>query len=207
MIYFYSGTPGSGKSLHMAHDIYIKLFTKKQDVIANFPINEEIYDKYKKKGKFIYLDNTKLTSEWLVEYAKKNHIKGKEGQTLVCIDEAQILFNPREFNRSDRLKWITFFTLHRHLGYNFIIVSQFDRLIDRQIRALFEYEVKHRKVNNFKWAWLVPVPIFVAISFWYGVKEKMDVNFFLYRKKLGSLYDSYKMFSDEEDPQEDHAIV
>ena len=51
MIYFYSGTPGSGKSLHCARDIYNKLFIKKENVIANFPINEKILAKKKKKGK------------------------------------------------------------------------------------------------------------------------------------------------------------
>ena len=52
MIYFYSGTPGSGKSLHCARDIYNKLFIKKENVIANFPINEQMLNKKKKKGKF-----------------------------------------------------------------------------------------------------------------------------------------------------------
>ena len=46
MIYFYSGTPGSGKSLHCAKDIYNKLFVKKQNVIANFEINEIMLPKF-----------------------------------------------------------------------------------------------------------------------------------------------------------------
>ena len=47
MIYFYSGTPGSGKSLHVAKDIYTKLFINKGNVIANFDINRQVYNKKK----------------------------------------------------------------------------------------------------------------------------------------------------------------
>ena len=39
MIYFYSGTPGSGKSLNVARDIYQKLVYRKQNVITNMQIN------------------------------------------------------------------------------------------------------------------------------------------------------------------------
>ena len=40
MIYFYTGTPGSGKSLHMASEIYEAMY-KGKNVIANFEINEK----------------------------------------------------------------------------------------------------------------------------------------------------------------------
>lgn len=194
MIYFYSGTPGSGKSLHVARDIYIKLFLKKENVISNFDINRDVYNKKKKKGKFLYMNNNELTPSFFYNYAKENHVKGREGQTLVVIDECQILFNPRNWNDKNRLEWINFFTLHRHYGYNFILISQFDRLVDRQIRSLFEYEVKHRKVNNFKGAKFIPVSTFVAIEYWYGLKEKVSSEFFTYRKKYGRLYDTFKNF-------------
>ena len=39
MIYLYSGTPGSGKSLHTARDIRDALRLRKMPVIANFDIN------------------------------------------------------------------------------------------------------------------------------------------------------------------------
>ena len=139
MIYFYSGTPGSGKSLHVAIDIFRKLRFKK-NVIATFPINiSMVSNKGKRKiGNFVYKDVSELTVQFLFDYALEHHVIGKEGQTLVVIDECQILFNPREFGKKDRLQWITFFTQHRKLGYNFILISQFDRLVDRQIRFLFE---------------------------------------------------------------------
>lgn len=197
MISLYSGTPGSGKSLHMASDILIWLKMKKKNVVGNFAINEDSLKGgfFKKNvGSFTYIPNEKLTVNALVEYAEKNHVKGVEKQTLLCIDECQTFFNPREFNRSDRLDWNNFFSQHRKLGYEVILVTQTDRLIDRQIRALVEYEVKHRKVNNFKFGKMSPVPLFCAITYWYGVRERLGSQFFIYRKKLGDLYDSYKMF-------------
>ena len=67
---------------------------------------------------------------------------------------------------------LNFFVQHRKLGYNMILISQNDRQIDRQIRSLFEYEIKHRKVNNFKIGKLIPVSAFASITYWYGVNEK-----------------------------------
>lgn len=201
MIYLYSGTPGSGKSLHMAKDILTKLRVRKQNVIANFPIDENVVSRgfLGRKinvGQFIYKDNSEMTVQFLVDYARKNHKIGKEGQALICLDECQIIFNPREFQRKDRLQWIEFFTQHRKLGYNVILVTQNDRLLDRQIRALIEYEYRHRKVNNFKIGQLLPFKCFVSVQYWYGVKERLGAEFFTYQKRLGKLYDSYKMFDD-----------
>ena len=69
MIYFYSGTPGSGKSLHCAKDIYNKLFVKKQNVIANFEINERMLAKKKRRGDFVYISNFEMSPNYLLFYA------------------------------------------------------------------------------------------------------------------------------------------
>jgi len=195
MIYLYSGTPGSGKSLHVARDMYNRLnYNKKYpNVIANFPINLKMIKN--KKAKFIYRDNPELTVEYLVNYAIKNHKMGIENQTLVVVDECQVIWNSRDWQKGvNRMEWIKFFTQHRKLGYNFICIAQNDRMVDRQIRALFEYEVKHRKINNYKIGRLLPFPAFAAVSYWYGVNERIDVEFFTYRKKWGRFYDSYGAF-------------
>ena len=131
MIYFYSGTPGSGKSLHVAKDIYNKLFLKKENVIANFDINRAMYNKKKRKGKFTFIPNNELSPEFLYQYAKDHHVLGKENQTLVIIDECQILFNPRSWSDKGRMSWINFFTQHRKWGYNFILISQFTVLSEK----------------------------------------------------------------------------
>lgn len=200
MIKFYSGTPGSGKSLHVAKDIYTWLTIYHKNVISTFDINMDIinYKKYRQKkkkrkhvGKFDYVPYDQMTPQYLIQYARQNNKPGKESQTLVVIDECQVIFNPRDFGRADRRDWILFFTHHRHLGYDFILVSQFDRLVDRQIRCLFEYEVKHRRVNNYSFLWLIPCKLFVANTMWYSIRQPMGHDFFRLRKRYADLYDTY----------------
>lgn len=210
MIYFFSGTPGSGKSLQVAKDIVKRLTGFKENVIANMEINTDaIYfkknGKRRKTGRFYYLNNKYLTPAFLYEYAMKFHVKGKEGQTLLVIDEAQMIFSPTvvklkcQEDKTYRVEWLDFFTQHRHLGYNIIIISQFDRLIDAQIRCLFEYNVIHRKVNNFKIGWvlsLLKISLFVSVTVWYGVNQKCGASFFFYNKRFAKIYDSYKKFDE-----------
>ena len=199
MIYFYSGTPGSGKSLHVARDIYNRLNYNKKNpwVIANFTINEKMIKN--KNAVFTYKDNSELTVKFLLQYALKNHKIGRENQTLIVVDECSVIWNSRAWmTDKDRMEWLKFFVQHRKLGYNFILISQNDRQIDRQIRALIEYEVTHRKVNNFKIGKLLPWSTFIAITRWYGVKEKLNTEFFIYSRKWGRFYDSYGTFAIDE---------
>jgi hypothetical protein len=203
MIELYSGTMGSGKSLHMARDIKFALVSRKKNVIANFPIDMELVtNKGKRKtGEFIYLDNEEMTVEYLVKYAMKHHTVGKEGQTLLIIDEAGIKFNSRFYNEPDRPKWIKFFIMSRKLGFNILMASQKDRLIDRQIRSFIEYDVRHRKANNFRLIGLIlslfRIPLFVAVKMWYGMNEKCHAEIFMYRKKDGALYDTMMIFDED----------
>lgn len=90
-IWLYSGTPGSGKSFHAAKDIVGRL-KKGGGLICNFPVNESFVPARKLKAHVEYWDNSELTAERLVAYALEHHEIGKEGQTLVVIDECQIIF-------------------------------------------------------------------------------------------------------------------
>ena len=147
MIYLYSGTPGSGKSLHTARDIRDALF-RKLPVVANFDINHSTRN-YGKN--FIFRPNDQLTPEWLTEYAT-SYWKGRkvrEDEILLVVDEAQLVFNSRSWNAKSRKDWIEFLSQHRHYGYKIILIAQFDRMIDRQIRCLVEIETNHRKLGNF----------------------------------------------------------
>lgn len=189
MIYLYSGTPGSGKSYHAAADIYYRLRRKgnRNRVIANFPLNTE-------NKRFRYVDNSDLTVRYLFNYARLYHVAGVEGQTLVVVDEAQIIFNSRlwQSDGSSRMEWIKFFTQHRKLGFDFILIAQNDRMIDRQIRCLVEYEISHMKVGNY--FRFLPFTVFLAVNHWYGQKMKLAHEMILYRKKIAKLYDTYMTF-------------
>ncbi|MEG1893081.1 MAG: zonular occludens toxin domain-containing protein [Clostridia bacterium] len=197
MIYLYSGTPGSGKSLHATKKIiqYLRLGRR---VIANYPLNLTAFHLGIKERKFLYKDNTDITPDLLIAYSHKYLKPGLEGQCVLVLDECAIMFNCRDINRNDRAKWITFFQQHRKLGYNVILICQFDRMLDRQIRCFIEYEIVHRKLNSAGTVGLLlslfGIKLFMAIEKWYGVKMLTGRETFTVSKKICNAYNSYSLF-------------
>lgn len=189
MIYLYTGTPGSGKSYHAAADIYYRLKKRtKNRVIANFPLSVD-------SNNFRYVDNSDLTIRYLTIYSRLHHKVGIEGQTLIVLDEAQVIFNSRSWQSdgNSRMEWIKFFTQHRKLGFDFILIAQNDRMLDRQIRCLVEYEISHLKIGNY--FRLLPFTVFLAVQRWYGQKMKLNHEVIVYRKRISKLYDTMLMFN------------
>lgn len=237
MIHFFTGTPGSGKSLHMAM-LMDKQLKKGKNVIANFEINENTYKRFNKKhpgklGHFIYVSNTELLTnaykpriegrrkteppkdsfsyiDGLYGYAQNFHKRNSrgqiiEGQTLLVLDECQDLFNPRSWNRKDRLKWCSFFREHRKYGYEVYLISQDDKIVDKQIRAILQYEYVHRCINNYKLSgkilgFIAGGKLFVYVKKMYGIRSKeakVKSKFFTGQRKYYEYYDSYKTFGQE----------
>lgn len=198
MIYLYTGTPGSGKSLHAARDISDYLRLKKLPVVANFPINPET----KGYERFTYRDNLHMTPEFLIEYARDfwGSDRMREDWILLVLDESQLLFNSRNWAAKDRMAWLEFFSQHRHLGYKIIMIVQSDRMIDRQIRSLAEYEFVHRKMGNMgvkgKLIKMFALgELYLCVERYYGLNEKIGVGVMRARKSLFALYDSYALFA------------
>lgn len=200
MIFLYSGTPGSGKSLHTARTIWYHLALNKP-VIANFEIDTS---KVKNAHLFTYVDNESLTPEYLIKYFQDySSTKGKqlkEGHILLVIDECQLMFNSRDWSKKGRGDWNAFFTQHRKYRYDIVLVAQFDRMIDRQIRSLIEYESVHRKVSNFGWKgkmlslMMGTTALFCSVKVWYPMKEKVDSEFFRPKKRFYEMYNTYNTF-------------
>ena len=198
MIHLYSGTPGSGKSLHTARDIRDALRIRKIPVIANFDVNHSLrnYDRL-----FTYLPNDRLDPSFLEDFAR-NWFAGRkvrEDSILLVIDEAQLVFNSRAWQHGQRMDWIQFFSQHRHFGYKVVLIAQFDRMIDRQIRSLIEIETNHRKLGNFVMKGLIlSLPfrgrLFLGVSYYYGLKEKVGTCWLLPRRAYFKVYDSYNRF-------------
>lgn len=234
MIYFFTGKPGNGKSLHMAEIIYSSLL-KGKNVISNIEINWNAFDKVKHKeklGQFIYIDNT----EWLNNAYKginksykgtpdnkqhysyidglynfalnfhKTNSRGQmiEGQTILVLDECQDLFNTRTWNRKDRLEWCQFFRIHRHYGFNCYLISQDDKVIDKQIRSILQKEIEHRCINNYKFLGKLlglfsGGKLFIAIERDYTLSGKkasrMSSHYFRGKRKFYEFYDSYTLMT------------
>lgn len=195
MIDIYTGTPGSGKSLHSAETIYYALRFGRP-VIANFEINTGLIKKM--KAPFTFIDTYELNPAGLRQYAVDywGGRRVKEDSILLVIDEAQLIFNAREWSKQGRSDWLSFFTQHRKMGYHIILVAQFDMMIDKQIRSLIEYNHIHRKVSNFgKGGKVLSLlgggRLFIDVKVWYPLNEKVESSFFTAKKKYYGLYNTY----------------
>lgn len=196
LINLLSGTPGSGKSLDAAQRLYFWLGTGKP-AVCNFEINLDLIPG-KKEKKFYYKDNSELTPDFLIDFSKQyfSGKRPKEDSILLVIDEAQLIFNARSWDAKGRDKWLKFFTMHRHYGYLVLLLAQFDRMLDRQIRCLIEYEYIHRKVSNFGWkgkiiSILALGNLFVSVKVWYPLNEKVGSEFFRAKRRYYRLYDTF----------------
>lgn len=204
MIYLYSGTPGSGKSMDVSKVIFDTLRFKNKYVVTNIKINLELFSE-KKRKKYFYFDFNNNNINDLINISKdyfSNFSKDKkmrESRIVFIIDEAQMFFNTRNWNSSNRADWNKFFTIHRHLGYDIIFVCQYDAMLDKQIRYLIEYEYIHRKVLNMGWRGLVLYLLtfgrrFIIIKYWYPMKQVMSKSFIYCNRKLFKLYDTFDNF-------------
>lgn len=235
MLYLYLGTPGSGKSFHVATKIYNLLRNKKVNVIANFAVDvnrvhmtrlgrfkcllnrlfklrfKNYNTKLPKTPHFWYWENSDMTIDGLKQFCYDHHkyktiLVGDEeqriyleDQTLVVIDEAAVLFNCRQWGDKSRQAWCDFFIHHRKFGFNILLVTQHERLLDRQIRYLVEIYVEHRNAKY----WNLPAKIlsflcggslFVVLYRWQGCKDIMSRELYRYSSKIASIYNSYLIF-------------
>lgn len=201
MIQIFTGFVGSGKSYHAVRDGVETSDIRggKRWVIANFPIKpkKRWFRKSKHKSRWIFKENDDLTVKYLVEKSIKMGWYGQESRCLLIIDEAGVMFNSRDWNvkPQERKDWIKFLSQSRKFGYDIIFICQDVRMMDRQIRSLAEYEVQHKKINNWSFFKFLPFTLFVCVSFWNGVRNiKGSVKFVIYRKKVANRYDTMGLF-------------
>jgi len=200
MIVLYSGTPGSGKSLDSARTIS-NWVRRGAPVICNFPVDVSSI-KTRREKHFYFWSNTELSPDRLVAFSRDyfNGRRCREDSILLLIDEAQLLFNARDWSSKGRDRWTWFFTMHRHFGFFIILCAQFDRMLDRQLRCLIEYEYIHRKVTNLGWRgaflsflMLSPMNLFVKVKVWYPMKEKVGAEFYRRKQSYCKLYDTFAL--------------
>ena len=95
MIKLYSGTPGSGKSLHIAQDI-CEAYASDRPIITNFPLYEDLVASsvfFHKKNTHSYFkfNNSEITPELLYQYSKYlfsfRDEPYYEGKILLILDE------------------------------------------------------------------------------------------------------------------------
>lgn len=126
--------------------------------------------------------------------------KYQEGQGLLILDECQLVFNSRKWEKN--MDWITFFTQSRKLGWNVLLIAHTIEMIDSQIRPLCEYESRFRNLQKVKFPLtpfpLSPFPLFLVIQRYAGLGAGASVIASRHLYPLpywaASLYDSLHVF-------------
>jgi hypothetical protein len=123
-----------------------------------------------------------------------------EGKARLYLDEAQFLFNSREWAKN--MGFIEFFTQHRKLGWDIVLIAHTEDMIDKQIRGLLEYETRLRNLNKIKPLGLFPIcpwPAFFAITRYAGISAGAGniawKRLYSLRPKYADLYDSMEVFA------------
>lgn len=203
MIEVYSGTPGSGKSAHLASDIRYQLNRRHPHlVIANFPLGE--IAPVKQRETFHYIPNEQLSVDRVVALCDKwweSHDFGEE-KIWLCLDEVQMLFNSREWCQkgNQRMEWLKFFSQSRKYGVHVVFVAQNMMMIDNQFRMLVEYDIVHMKVENQGiFGWLISIPfggrLIITHKTYVPLKSPMGNEWRTVSRKDMLMYDSYARFA------------
>lgn len=200
-IYLYSGTPGTGKSLHAANDIRFNLNRRvPHPTIANFPLAEDAPVKHPEG--FMSYRNDELTPELLTGLADgywRTRDFFREDYIGLYLDEAQLLFNSRLWTAQDRMAWLEFFSQHRKYGYKVVFIAQSARMIDNQFRMLVEYEYLHRKVRNLGLIGGLVGSLFMGrlymhINYYFQTSERLGMDWFVASSKDFRMYDTHARF-------------
>lgn len=195
----YTGTVGSGKSYHALCEGLQKVSAlPHRIVVANFPI-KNVSDRKLKRWHYI----EDITVKDLIRISFQEKIFGKEGHGLLIIDEAGLFFNARDWNikAEERKRWIKFFSMSRRFGYDVILIAQDVRMIDRQIRKMCEYEVKHVCANRYGWLSWLPLKTFFYVYKWSGGKFKGGLRIGFLFPWVANKYDTMKMFEIDKDTE------
>lgn len=198
LIEIYTGYPGTGKSLHVAQRVR-SVARRGYPVISNVRYTL-------KKGRSIYVPNSRLTPEALEKFALaywQGKGQVKEGSILLVIDEAQLMLNSRDWQDSMRMQWLCFFSQHRKLGYSIVLVAQTKDMLDKQIRSLAEQYVAHVRIDRMRI--LGPIirilafdhPVVLCSHRYAGVRQdsrdaRLGSEYVIGRRSLYRVYDSYQ---------------
>lgn len=189
MISVYTGFPGSGKSLHAVSLIYAHVKGKGL-VVSNIDLAGFADNPYYQYHDFRWFQN--------VENVKKvasEHFNDKI-KTMFVIDEAQVIFDSRNWSAQGRMDWNIFFSMHRHYRCNFVLVTQSYQNLDKRIRANVEYQCQHVNIKNatrmsHMFLQFLPDFMFLSNRFYANSKERIGSDWIFCWKKYTRLYNTY----------------
>lgn len=202
MIDVYSGSVGTGKSLHASRDIRYRLNRRNGgEVVANFALGDNANVKHPER--YHYVPNSELSTQWLYDFAESyysTHDFSEKGILLV-LDEVQLWLNSRNWQAKDRLDLLEFLSQSRKWGYRIILIAQSMDMIDNQVRMLVEYEYNHRRLGNMGMVGaLLALPfgnrLFMHVCYYvcHNHKERLGADLFLASKRDFRMYDTRAVF-------------
>ncbi|MBD7971367.1 zonular occludens toxin domain-containing protein [Paenibacillus gallinarum] len=198
MISQYIGPIGSGKSYHALEDIFAHL-KKGLYVIANFPLNfTERMIRMGYADRFLFLPDNFLEDESgvgvFLHLSEKYKFNEFTNLCLVVLDEAGGVFPPDQSTSPAQKTWKDFFKQSRKLGYDFMLIMQDEKEINRTILSCVEYKVVHRKANSIFPFNLLPFTVFMHITYWKQSRQRLKSGSTIFVKSFSKLYDTHQLF-------------
>lgn len=195
-----SGTPGSGKTYHAVQEM-LNTLKKYDDVlyITNISIIYDEVAKYLKKDlDFVtshikVYDNIYLNPNLFYNYYNLY----PDYRFVLIIDEADDLLNSRQWQKGDRMSWLQFLRMHRHLNFDVFLLAQGRKTLDKQILMLFDTDYTYRKVSKFGliggllWFFIRRIGYYVEV--YVPVKARSHSGFFIFKKQIFKCYDSFTL--------------
>lgn len=227
----FQGTPGSGKSASVIVDL-LEWLRAGGVVAANFRLvpdwamilasknwrvrcglldqSEVAHDLWRRYMVVGSAPSLWSVSSTLIPRCKPPISHRYEGRGRLYLDEAQLYFNSRDWNKNT--DFIHFFSQHRKLKWDVILVAHSSAMIDKQIRFFCDYETRFRNLQKVKIPILQipasPFPVFLGISRYAGVAagagEIVKRSLYPLHKWASGLYDSAAVFSSELDVAASH---
>lgn len=151
-IFFFTGTPGSGKTYEAVEKILNNLRLGKC-VYTNIDGMDDPHcqetlkvlaglDDLQFGHQFHHLGNNREVIENFWEHCP-------ERNSLIVLDEVQKFFNNRDWQMPKNRLFGDWASTHRHNGYDLVIITQNAERIDAAVRSLTEWNYCFRKINFF----------------------------------------------------------
>ncbi|WPD21605.1 MAG: zonular occludens toxin domain-containing protein [Candidatus Electrothrix scaldis] len=127
-----------------------------------------------------------------VGYAAKRF----ERKILIVIDEAGLYLNTRDYRKN--FPWVEFFTQHRKLGLDIILIAHHIRFIDNQAQHLISYTTRvvnlHEELRipgtRVRWPWV----FFIYVSR-PRTGGRSHISFSRFSWSIAELYDTFAVFA------------
>lgn len=183
MIYGVAGTPGAGKSWYAVRKVCVELLAGKcvasnvllepgwSRALATRTLQGRLFPAFARRVQADLEDRYAYVRDLdeLMEYQLASQ---EEGAGIAVLDEAHTWLNSRLWAADIELRqrYVDWFSIHRHEGWDVYLISQHIDSVDKQVRDRIEYHVRLRNFKKAKIAGipLSPVDLFLAVHTWNG---------------------------------------